>query len=51
MPLMYVNKSVFEKNLLEIGKVVKTISILNKTFSKNDILLCALKTYISKIQV
>ena len=37
-----VNKSVFKKFLLRIEKVVKIFLILNKTFSKNDILLCAL---------
>ena len=51
MPLVYVNKFIFEKILLEIEKVVKTFSIFNKIFSKNDILLYTLRTYISKIQV
>ena len=45
----YINKSVFGKILLGIEKVVKTFSIFNKTFSKNRILLYALRAYISKI--
>ena len=45
----YINKSVFGKILLGIEKVVKTFSISNKAFFKNGILLCALRTYISKI--
>ena len=45
----YINKSVFRKNLLGIEKVVKILLIPDKIFSKNDILLCALKAHISKI--
>ena len=45
----YINKSVFRKNLLGIEKVVKIFSIPDKIFSKNDILLCALNSHISKI--
>ena len=36
----YINKSIFGKILHGIEKTVKTFSILNKTFSKIDILLC-----------
>ena len=43
------NKSVFGKNLSKIEKIVKTFSIPNKTFSKNGILLFALRTHVSKI--
>ena len=39
----------FEKILSRIKKVVKTFSIFNKFFSKNDILLCALRAHMSKI--
>lgn len=49
MPWAYVNKSVFGKFLSGIEKVVKNFSIPNKTFSKNSILLCALRAHISKI--
>ena len=44
-----VNKSVFGKILSEIEKAVKIFLIPNKTFSKNDILLCALMAHISRI--
>ena len=46
---VYINKSVFEKILLGIEKTVKTFSILDKTFSKNGILLCAFRTHVNKI--
>ena len=45
----YINKFVFEKILSGIEKVVKTFSIPDKTFSKNGILLYALRVYVSKI--
>ena len=45
----YINKFVFEKILSGIEKAVKTFSISDKTFSKNVILLCALRANISKI--
>ena len=47
----YINKSIFGKNLSRIEKAVKTFSIPDKIFSKNSILLCALRTYISKIHM
>ena len=47
----YINKFVFRKFLLGIEKIVKTFLIPNKTFLKNDILLCVFRTYISKINV
>ena len=43
-----INKSIFEKILSIIEKTVKTFSIPDKTFSKNDILLCVLREQISK---
>ena len=55
----YINKSVFGKTLLEIEKVlkilsriekaVKTFSIPDKIFSKNGILLYVLKAHVNKI--
>ena len=45
----YTNKSVFGKILSGIEKIVKTFSISDKTFSKNGILLYALRAHISKI--
>ena len=45
----YINKSIFGKILLGIEKAVKTFSILDKTFSKNSILLCAFMAHVSKI--
>ena len=45
----YINKSVFGKILSRIEKAIKTFSIPNKTFSKNGILLCALRAHVSKI--
>ena len=44
----YINKFIFGKILSGIEKDVKTFSILDKIFSKNGILLCALKAHISK---
>ena len=46
---VYINNFVFEKILLGIEKAVKIFSVLDKTFSKNDILLCVLRTYDTKI--
>ena len=45
----YINKFVFEKILSRIEKVIKIFLILDKTFSKNGILLCAIRTHVSKI--
>ena len=45
----YINKSIFEKILSGIKNAVKTFSIPDKTFPKNGILLCALRTHVSKI--
>ena len=45
----YINKSIFGKILSRIEKIVKTFSIPDKTFSKNDILLCVLREQISKL--
>ena len=47
----YINKSIFGKILSEIEKTIKTFSILDKTFSKNNILLCVLRTHVSKILI
>ena len=47
----YINKSVFGKILLEIEKNIKTFSNPDKTFSKNGILLCDLRTHVTKIQL
>ena len=38
-----------EKFYWELKKTVKIFLISNKTFSKNDILLCALRAHINKI--
>ena len=46
---VYINNFVFEKILLGIEKAVKSFSILDKTFSKNNILLRVLRTYDTKI--
>ena len=45
----YINKSIFGKNLSGIEKAFKTFSNFNKTFLKNGILLCALRTHDSKM--
>ena len=45
----YTNNFVFGKILSGIEKAVKIFSILNKIFFKNNILLCVLKSYDSKI--
>ena len=45
----YINKSVFGKILSGIEKAFKTSSTSDKFFSKNGILLCALKAHINKI--
>ena len=45
------NKSVFEKNLSKIEKIVKIFSIFDKKFLKNSIVLCALKIHVNKIQI
>ena len=45
------NKSVFEKNLSKIEKIVKIFLVFNKIFSKNNIILCALKIHVNKIQI
>ena len=45
----YINKFILKKFLLGIEKAVKTSLIFNKFFFKNDILLCILKTHVSKI--
>ena len=37
------NKSLFEKILSKIEKIIKIFSIFNKFFSKNSILLCVFK--------
>ena len=47
----YINKSVFRKILLKIEKTIKTFSILVNSFSKNNILLCVLRTHVSKILI
>ena len=38
-----------EKFYWELKKTVKIFLISNKTFSKNDILLCAFSAHVSKI--
>ena len=45
----YINNFVFGKILSGIEKAVKTFSFLDKTFSKNGILLCALRAHVSQI--
>ena len=45
------NKSVFEKNLSKIEKIVKIFSIFDKNFFKNSIVLCALRIHVNKIQI
>ena len=47
----YINKSIFGKILSEIEKTIKTFSILDKTFSKNNILLCVFRAHVSKILI
>ena len=45
----YINEFVFGKILSGIEKAFKTSSTPDKIFSKNGILLCALKAHVSKI--
>ena len=47
----YINKSIFRKVLLKIEKIVKIFLVFNKIFSKNNIILCALKIHVNKIQI
>ena len=46
-----VKPSIFGNIFSKIEKAVNTFSILKKIFSKNDLLLCALRAHISKILI
>lgn len=43
MIFLYINKSAIEKILSKIEKTIKSFSILNKTFFKNNILRAHIK--------